>query len=91
MIPIFQYEAKAKLYSRLEKRKAEFSGQIAETVRGIISQVRKGGDRALLKLTRELDHVNLTAKQLRVQPSDSARGCCQSRSGSGPGIGKSHF
>ena len=68
MIPIFQYEAKAKLYSRLEKRKAEFSGQIAETVRGIISQVRKGGDRALLKLTRELDHVNLTAKQLRVQP-----------------------
>jgi histidinol dehydrogenase len=68
MIPIFQYEAKAKLYSRLEKRKADFSGQVAETVRGIISQVRKGGDKALVKLTRELDRVNLTARQLRVQP-----------------------
>jgi histidinol dehydrogenase len=68
MIPIFQYEAKAKLYARLEKRKAAFSGDVAETVRGIISQVRKGGDRALLKLTRELDHISLTARQLRVQP-----------------------
>jgi histidinol dehydrogenase len=68
MIPIFRYEAKAKLFSRLEKRKAAVSGEVAETVREIISQVRKSGDRALLKLTRELDHVNLTAKQLRVQP-----------------------
>jgi len=68
MIPIFQYEAKAKLYSRLEKRKAQFSDQIITIVRGIIGQVRKGGDKALLRLTRELDRVSLTARQLRVQP-----------------------
>jgi histidinol dehydrogenase len=68
MIPIFQYEAKAKLFSRLEKRRASVSGEVAETVRGIISQVRKHGDKALLKLTLEMDHVRLTRKQLRVEP-----------------------
>jgi histidinol dehydrogenase len=43
------------------------SGDITEAARGIISQVREQGDRALLRLTEKFDKVKLTTGQLRVR------------------------
>jgi histidinol dehydrogenase len=67
MIQIFHEKDKAKLFSRLESRKFLVSTEIAGTVRQIISQVRRDGDRALLKLTERFDKIRLTAHQLRVR------------------------
>jgi histidinol dehydrogenase len=68
MIRIFQEKDKAKLFARLESRKKVVSHDIAESVRQIVSQVRKDGDRALLKFTERFDKVKLTKRQLRVRP-----------------------
>ncbi|HYK92199.1 MAG TPA: histidinol dehydrogenase [Acidobacteriota bacterium] len=68
MIPIYSQKEKAGLFERLGKRKATVSGEVVEAVRDIIEQVRRGGDRALLRLTEKLDRVKLTEKQLRVRP-----------------------
>jgi histidinol dehydrogenase len=68
MIRIFQEKDKAKLYARLENRKKLVSQDIVESVRHIVSQVQKEGDRALLKFTERFDKVKLTARRLRVPP-----------------------
>jgi histidinol dehydrogenase len=68
MIRIFQERDKAKLFARLESRKKLVSQSIVESVRQIVSQVRKEGDRALLKYTERFDKVKLTTRQLRVRP-----------------------
>jgi histidinol dehydrogenase len=68
MIRIFQEKDKAKLFARLESRKKLVSQDIVESVRQIVSQVQKEGDRALLKFTERFDKVKLTARQMRVRP-----------------------
>jgi histidinol dehydrogenase len=67
MVRIFYEKDKTRLFNRLEKRKIAVSGETAETVREIISCVRKEGDRALLRYTERFDNVKLTARQLRVR------------------------
>ena len=66
MVRIFHEKDKAKLFERLEKRKIVVSGEIARTARGIVSRVRREGDRALLRYTEKFDRVKVTANQLRV-------------------------
>lgn len=68
MIPIFREKDKAKLFTRLESRKIVASGEIAGSVRQIISQVQRDGDRALLGFTEKFDKVKMTVRQLRVKP-----------------------
>ncbi len=68
MIPIYRLADRSKLFARLEKRKTITSTKIVDSVRRIVSEVRKGGDAALVKLTEELDNVRLTPRQLRVRP-----------------------
>ena len=68
MIPIFRQKDRAKLFSRLERRKTLISGPILEQARAILSQVRTQGDDALLRLTQELDGVELTLREMRVGP-----------------------
>ncbi len=68
MIRIFHEKDKAKLFERLESRKILVSGEIASSVRQIISQVQQKGDQALLEYTERFDKIKMTARQLRVQP-----------------------
>jgi histidinol dehydrogenase len=67
MIPIFHEKDKARLFARLESRKIVASSEIAGTVRQIISQVQREGDRALLKFTEKFDKIKMPAGQLRVK------------------------
>ena len=67
MIPIFRQKDRARLWKRLQRRGAA-SGEVVDTVRGIIAQVRKDGDHALTCLTQQLDGVRLRADQLRLTP-----------------------
>jgi histidinol dehydrogenase len=68
MIRIFKEKDKAKLFARLESRKASVSDEIADSVRQIVAQVRQQGDRALLRYTWKFDRIRLTADRLRVEP-----------------------
>ncbi len=68
MIPIFRAKDKALLFSRLEKRKAQISGGVVNAVRRIISDVRKNGDRALVKYNARLDGERMSPGQIRVDP-----------------------
>jgi histidinol dehydrogenase len=68
MVRIFHEKDKAKLFALLESRKNLGSGEISDSVRKIVSQVQKEGDRALLRFTERFDKVKLTAKQLRLKP-----------------------
>jgi histidinol dehydrogenase len=70
MIRIFYEKDKDKLFQRLESRKILVSSEITSSVREIISQVQKKGDRALLDFTARFDKVKMTAQQLRVKPQD---------------------
>ncbi len=67
MIPIYRLKEKDALFTRLERRKTTLSGEIVETTRDILRQVRTDGDKALLRLTEKLDRVKLTERQLRVR------------------------
>ncbi len=67
MIRIFREKDKARLFARLEKRKTLVTNEITGSVRQIISQVQKHGDRALLRYTQQFDNIKLTARQLRVR------------------------
>ena len=66
MIPIFRRKDKAEFLSRLEKRRTWASEELRTNVRLALGLVRKGGDRALLKLAKKLDRVDMTADQLPV-------------------------
>jgi histidinol dehydrogenase len=68
MIRLFHEKDKAKLFELLESRKIIVSSEIAGSVRQIISDVQKKGDRALLDYTEKFDKIKMTAGQLRVQP-----------------------
>ena len=68
MVPIFHEKDRDKLFERLEIRKSIASGEIAASVKQIISRVREKGDKALLKFTEQFDKVKLSARELRVRP-----------------------
>jgi histidinol dehydrogenase len=68
MIPIYRLKDRAQFFERLERRRTLISGEIQKTVRRIVAQVREEGDAALLRFTDQLDHVRMTARQLRVKP-----------------------
>lgn len=68
MVRIFHEKDKAKLFARLDSRKRLVSDEIAGSVRQIVSQVQREGDRALLRFTERFDKIKLTARQLRVRP-----------------------
>ncbi len=68
MIPIFKQDDRSRLFLRLEKRRMFISGEIQDSVRRILAEVREKGDDALLRFTEELDGVKMTARQLRVPP-----------------------
>jgi histidinol dehydrogenase len=69
MIPIYRLKDRAQFFERLERRRMLTSGEIQKTVRRIVTQVREEGDAALLRFTDQLDHVRMTARQLRVKPN----------------------
>lgn len=48
------------------------SDDIAETVRTVIDDVRKSGDKAVFKYTEKFDGAKLTARTLRVHPNQLA-------------------
>lgn len=72
---------------RLDSRSADFAARFAaflatkretaedveQTVRGIIAEVRKSGDRALIDLTRKFDRVDLGAHGLRISSDEIAK------------------
>ncbi len=68
MIPIFKEKDKDRLFARLEKRKTLVSKKIVNSVHGILAQVQRQGDRALLRFAEKYDKVKMTARQLRVRP-----------------------
>jgi histidinol dehydrogenase len=70
MIPILKQDDRERLFVRLGRRSSSISADIRETVRTIVARVREEGDSALLRYTRELDGVRMTAKQLRVRPEE---------------------
>ena len=56
--------------SNLLDRQTESSVEVDETVRGIIDQVRLGGDQALLEFTRQLDQFSaLMGEDLEIPKS----------------------
>jgi histidinol dehydrogenase len=59
------------LASRLRERAT--SPAVARTVAAIVDDVRRNGDEALLRLTRRLDGVRLTADELRVPAQEVLR------------------
>jgi histidinol dehydrogenase len=80
---------------RLDSRSADFAARFAaflatkretaedveQAVRGIIADVRKGGDRALIELSRKFDRVDLDKLGLRVSASEveAAAAACDAR------------
>jgi histidinol dehydrogenase len=46
------------------------SAAVEKSVKVILSAMETGGDRALLRFTKQFDHVSLKADQLRVTPED---------------------
>jgi histidinol dehydrogenase len=63
--------AKARL-AALAARGEAASARVEADVRRIIAAVRRGGDRALIRLTRKYDGVALTPRRLRVPSDDLA-------------------
>lgn len=51
---------------KLTSASSLFDRTIEDRARGIIDRVRAGGDRALIELTRELDHADLDPRRLAV-------------------------
>ncbi len=68
MVPIYKPRDRAKLFARLEKRRDRFSGEVLNSVRQILAEVREEGDPALLRLTEKFDGVKMTAPEIRISP-----------------------
>ena len=54
------------LLKELKRRDPNQYGAYAETVQGIIDDVRENGDKALFSYTERFDHVKITAETIRV-------------------------
>jgi len=70
MVPIYRQKDRGKLFARLERRRFQFSGEVLDTVRRILAEVREQGDQALIGLTEKFDGVKMTAPQMRVTPQN---------------------
>jgi len=68
MIPIYRQNDRPRLISRLDKRRAFMSGEVQDSVRRIVSEVREKGDRALLRFAQDFDGVKMSVRALRVLP-----------------------
>ena len=55
---------------REELRRSEQPAAVADAVAGILEEVRVGGDRAVVRLTKRFDHADLAPDQLRVEPAE---------------------
>ena len=53
-------------FTSLLSEKREVSSTVDDAVRGIIAEVRTGGDKALIALTRKFDHTDLSKTGLHV-------------------------
>ena len=51
-------------------RRREQPASVAGDVAGILEEVREGGDRAVVRLTKRFDHADLTPGELRVEPAE---------------------
>lgn len=65
MLPIIRSSEKAKL-ARFERARRSRRGEAERVARKILDEVRRGGDRALIRLTRQFDGVDLRADGFRV-------------------------
>ncbi|MCG2676295.1 histidinol dehydrogenase, partial [bacterium] len=59
-------EAKRRIERILNRKALLEDKRLEKRVREIIEDVRKNGDRALLKYTKKFDGVSLSSKRLRV-------------------------
>ena len=59
-------ETKKDLLSNLLKRSPNNFGDFAETVQGIVDDVRDNGDAALFSYTKKFDKADITAENVRV-------------------------
>jgi histidinol dehydrogenase len=60
----------AREFARLRAAGAEDTARADRVAREIVAEVRRGGDRALLRYTRQFDGVRLSAPALRVTEGD---------------------
>ena len=63
----------ARAFARIRARGGADDSRVERAVRGIISRVRRDGDRALLEYTRRFDGVPLTRRRLRVTDAELRR------------------
>ncbi|MGI6707006.1 MAG: histidinol dehydrogenase [Clostridia bacterium] len=71
MIKIMKYKQdKGEIENRLLKRSQLDYGNVQESVRQIIHDVRENGDAALTKYTQEFDHVNLSPGDWKVTEAE---------------------
>lgn len=63
-------------FARIRARPEGELDRVDQVAREIVGRVRREGDRAVLRLTEELDGVRLTASTMRVEAED-LRGCFQ--------------
>lgn len=57
--------------------KRESSAEVGETVAGILADVRRRGDSALVELTKKLDRLEIDADRLRFAPGEIAKAAAQ--------------
>src|SRR6266566_5679783 len=62
--------ALAQFLQLLARRRGDGNRVLDVAVAKIISQVRRGGDRVLLSLTRRFDGVTLAPERIRVDPKE---------------------
>lgn len=62
-----EFEAR---FAELLDSKREASQEVGDVVAGIIADVRKRGDEAVVELTNKFDRTNFTAADLRVSPEE---------------------
>ncbi len=60
----------AKQFQRIEQRADEIPGDVEETVKEIIDDVRQRGDKALFELSRKFDRIDLTADNIEVSAAE---------------------
>jgi histidinol dehydrogenase len=70
MIPVYTWNSLeiAEYLQRIDARRSEPNAEVEAQVSGIIAEVRRQGDAALLRFTREFDKVDL--KSLRIAPEE---------------------
>lgn len=69
---ILEYSDTPKFQNALRKfcAQATVSGDVSEVVASVLSDVRQQGDRAVLAYTEKFDGAKLSAKAMRVDPTD---------------------